>query len=166
MKKKLLILIFILFVLPGIIMASGIQVSPPELNFELTNSLEEIKYLQVVNPSENVQIFEIYPDGFESIFKISPRSFTLEAGASKKVGVKIIFEPNEKQSILQTKLSVLAKPLSDSQIAANAGVKIPVTLSFTKDAKQKNQINTWIIIAISGLVFFIVLFQKFILKRI
>ncbi len=127
--KNSLILILILILFPVLSQAAGIQVSPSRIDFVLETNKSMSKELIVANPTADVQIFEVYPDEFSEIIKANPASFTLEAGGRKIVTVTaypVIIE-NTSQ-ILKTNLSVVGKPLIETRLQANTGVKIPLSI--------------------------------------
>ncbi len=127
--KKILILVFIL--LPTLIQAAGIQVSPSKMDFTVEIGDEVVvKEIVVVNPTADVQVFEVYPDEFSEIIKANPASFTLEAGARKTVMVEVDPADIEGPSkIIQTNFSVLGKPLVKSRLQTNTGVKVPMSIT-------------------------------------
>jgi hypothetical protein len=117
-------------------LASGIQVSPAELKFENYSQKPASLTLTVVNPSADVQVFEIYPDDFKNIISVSPESFTLESGAQKLVAVTVKPKNN---SYVSTTLSIISKPLAESKLQFATGAKIPLTISYEAvRSKSKN----------------------------
>lgn len=127
--KKILTLALILILFPVLSQAAGIQVSPSKIDFALRAGESASKELIVVNPTADVQIFEAYADEFSEIIKVSPASFTLEAGGRKVVTVTAYFTATENISqILKTNLSVVGKPLIETRLQANTGVKIPLSI--------------------------------------
>ncbi|MCK5466711.1 hypothetical protein KAI56_04445 [Candidatus Parcubacteria bacterium] len=128
--KNFLILILIFILIPVLSQAAGIQVSPSKIDFVLRANESASKELIVANPTADVQIFEVYPDEFLEIIKVSPISFTLEAGGRKIVTVTAHFAmPENNPQILKTNLSVVGKPLIETRLQANTGVKIPLSIS-------------------------------------
>lgn len=112
--------------------AAGLEISPAKI--ELTANLDKSAEaaITVANPTADVQIFEVYPDDFVDQFKISPSSFTLEAGGRKSVAVS--FNPSKNNQKLSTTISVVARPLAESRFEANSGVKVPITITIEKTA--------------------------------
>ncbi|MCK5332574.1 hypothetical protein KAJ41_01775 [Candidatus Parcubacteria bacterium] len=168
--KKILILAFLL--LPTIIQAAGIQVSLSKMDFavEIGGGVA-IKELVVVNPTADVQVFEVYPDEFSEIIKANPTSFTLEAGARKTVMVKV--DPTDikgSSKILRTNFSVLGRPLVESRLQTNTGVKIPILIIIDQETiktESDNEISAelfyliLIIVAFgSGLVTYLIKHRK------
>ena len=131
--KNFLILILILF--PVLSQAAGIQVSPSKMNFTVEIGDSPVfKELVVVNPTADVQVFEVYPDEFSEIIKANPASFTLEAGARKIVIVKVDPADIEGPSkILRTNFSVLGKPLIETRLQTNTGIKIPTSITINNE---------------------------------
>lgn len=116
-------------------LAAGIEVSPEKLEFELAGE-SLTKNLIVVNPTADVQIFEVYADDFQQVIDLKPQSFTLQAGERKNVAVTL--QPQKMPAaVISTNLSVVGKPLADSKVQVNTGVKIPLTVK-TSASKAKN----------------------------
>lgn len=139
--KNFLIIIFIFILFPVLSQAAGIQVSPSKIDFALRANESASKELIVVNPTADVQIFEVYPDEFSEIIKASPASFTLEAGEKKIVVVAAHSTAAENISqILKTNLSVVGKPLIETRLQANTGVKIPLSVVIER-AIMENESN-------------------------
>lgn len=127
--KNFIVLIIIFILLPVLSQAAGIQVSPSKIDFVLEVNKSAPKELIVVNPTADVQIFEVYPDEFPEIIKANPASFTLEAGGRKTVTVTAYPTVTKNASqILKTNLSVVGKPLIETRLQANTGVKIPLSI--------------------------------------
>ncbi|MEK7664673.1 MAG: hypothetical protein AAB361_00865 [Patescibacteria group bacterium] len=125
MKKLfLIILAAICFLAPGLAKAVSIKVSPPEVKIETTAGFIE-KEITIENPGTNVALFEVYLDNFSDFVKINPESFILESGKSKKVVLEV--KPKE-AGVFSGMISVVAKPLSEKEFKANAGVKIPLEI--------------------------------------
>ena len=125
---KYLLLISLLFFQTA--QAAGIQVSPSRLDINVAGGKDTSVKIVVANPTTDVQIFEIYPDEFTQIISANPASFSLEAGSRKTV--KIIINSKsarEESGTISTSLSVLGKPLADSRLQANTGIKIPLTVT-------------------------------------
>jgi hypothetical protein len=120
--------------MPLIVLASGAQVKPSKINFDVAGDTFET-FLTVFNPSSEVQLFEVYPDDFENSIMINPKSFTLEAGENKKVKITATLDENIQDSQISTNISVISKPLSESDFSVGAGIKIPINISFKEIAK-------------------------------
>lgn len=120
------ILSLFLLLSPLTAFAAGVSASPERLNFNVQNSPVTDEII-VANPSADVQLFEIYPDDFERQIKITPTSFTLESGERKRI--KVTVGTQWTRGISSTNISVLERPLADSQVKISAGIKIPVTIN-------------------------------------
>lgn len=125
--KTLILSIICLILLPAAALAGGLQVNPEKLNFELDAATAQTRKLVIINPAADVQLFEVYADEEAPGLTINPASFTLEAGARKDVAVNAD-AGKLKPGVSLFTLSVLARPLSDSRVAVNAGAKIPVMI--------------------------------------
>lgn len=144
MKKLLL---FLSILVPTITSASGIEVTPSKLELKVTSTNSASATLTIANPTADVQVFEIYPDDFAEIILASPQSFTLESGVRKVVTITVKPNKDGKASqILQTNLSILAKPLADSRFQANTGVKVSLSITSVKD-KSPEPLPRWIFYA-------------------
>lgn len=125
---KFYFLILLLFFPTAVTLAAGISVSPEELDFKLLDNQPQNKAITVANPTADVQIFEVYPDDFTANIKTNPQSFTLESGAARKVTITVNPE-NLANAILNTNLSIVSNPLTQSRLAVKTGVKIPLTIT-------------------------------------
>lgn len=124
MKKNLLILILIIisFLTANSVEAVSIKVSPSEIKIETSANLTK-KEIIIENPGNSVALFEVYLDNFSDWIKIKPESFILEAKKSQKAILEI---ESKETGVFFTTISVVAKPLSEREFKANAGVKIPI----------------------------------------
>jgi len=130
MNMKKLYLLIPLLIFPATALAAGIQASPEKLEFEISGAKAISKDITVSNPARDVQLFEVYADDFDRAIKANPASFTLEAGGKRKVSITV--DPNYLSGgVFSTNLSVLGKPLAQSKVQVNAGVKIPVSVTIT-----------------------------------
>ena len=129
--KYIIAILSLSLFLPLSSLAAGIQVSPSHLDFRVNSQETAPQNLTVVNPTADVQVFEVYADDFAELIKPNPASFTLESGAKKTVAITINFSGVKDQSerTLTTNLSVVGKPLADSRFSLATGAKIPITLS-------------------------------------
>jgi len=133
-------LIAISLLLPLATFAAGIQVSPARL--EIDSGISESTSLTVTNPTNDVQIYEVLVDDFDEVIKVSPESFTLEAGENRNVSVTINQQALQNSSeIISTTISVVQKPLADARFQAKTGVKIPITV-VTNEAESESS-NPW-----------------------
>lgn len=133
MKRTLIVIASL--ILPAVVLAAGIEVSPEKLEFELTGGKAKTEEITVANPTADVQLFEVYPDDFTQAIKANPESFTLEAGGRKKV--LITLDPRRiSGAAISTNISVLGKPLAESGVRVNTGVKIPVSARIAKSRRS------------------------------
>lgn len=141
--------------------AAGIQVSPGKLDFTIVTGKETSQTITVVNPTADVQVFEVYSDDFSDAIKALPESFTLESGAKRTVNVTVnasaLKSPGNQN--LATNLSVVAKPLADNKFSVATGVKLPLAIKINQAASlpNKNQWPLWT----AGLVGLVVLLGLF-----
>lgn len=147
MKKFLFLL---LLTIPPSTSAAGIEVSPSRL--ELNTDSKTRAELQTSNPTPDVQIFEVYTEEFEDLIEINPRSFTLESAESKKIEV-IVNPKNKSEAVLQTEISIVSRPLADSEFSAATGVKIPLIIRIEKTT-NKNFVwkNEYALLILVGLL--------------
>jgi len=151
---KNIIMIFVLLIFPFAAMAAGIQASPEKLMFNISNAKALTQEITVVNPTADVQLFEIYPDDFETLIKVFPASFMLEAGGSKKVQITV--DPKQfSGSSAGTTLSVLGKSLAESKIQINAGIKIPIIIAVSGEKRRNWIFIVTTIIIVVGLGYFL-----------
>ena len=111
--------------------AAGISVSPRELELSANVGETVSGKLTVKNPSNEVSLFEVYPDELEKIIKASPSSFILEAGESREVVIQIT--PYE-SGVFKTNISVVGTPVSKAAFNAGSGVKIPLGITSSLDS--------------------------------
>ncbi len=77
-----IIMLFLLFAAASAC-ASGVTINPPKLEMAAKINKSVSREITIANPTNDVQIFKVYPDEFADIVKSNPASFTLEAGAKK-----------------------------------------------------------------------------------
>ena len=105
--------------------------TPSKLTLEGQTEEKLVSEIKVGNPTNDVQIYEIYPDDFANQIKINPASFVLEAKSNKTVAITF---DSARSGTLATNISVLSKPLLDSRFSANTGVKIPITITISQSS--------------------------------
>jgi LPXTG-motif cell wall-anchored protein len=131
MKKYIVAVSLVAYILSAhSAMASGIQVSPARLAFEVSGKPQS-KELVVVNPTADVQVFRVYADNFTDAFIVSPESFTLEAGQRKNVLVTVNPKRMSANSSMTTTISVIGSPLVSGQLPVGTGAKVAVTVTST-----------------------------------
>lgn len=133
MNKKssaLIVLSFLIFIAyTSPLLAVGLQVKPAKVILETKKGELASARLTVFNSSEEVALFEVFPDDFITQIKISPASFILESGEFREVSASFSFRESGR---IQTNLSVRASPLSKRSFNAIGGVKIPVEITIIK----------------------------------
>lgn len=137
------IILFLLFEAVLSADASGVKVNPSKLEIAVKANESISEEIIVTNPTSDVQIFKAYPDDFPDIIKVNPASFTLEAGTDKKVNIAISAIGDQKPlGVFKTNISVVAKPLAETQFEANAGVKIPISITIAESGSPR-PISKW-----------------------
>jgi hypothetical protein len=115
------------------VFAVGVSVTPPSLELLRGINGEISGEIAVSNPSEEVAVFNVYPDEFEGMVKVSPVSFILEGGRQKIVKVNV--NPKN-EGMFETTLSVVSEPLLKSSFNAVSGVKIPISFTAGKHSSR------------------------------
>lgn len=148
----------------AIAQAAGIQVAPARLDFKVQTGKAVSQNLTIVNPTADVQLFEVYADDFPELIKAVPTSFTLEAGAKKIVSISIDAGKQKANQSLSTTLSVVGKPLADKQLSMGTGVKIPLTITFSPSALNSKNHNLIFfglaILVLAGLAYYFKAIKK------
>lgn len=117
--------------------ASGVKITPPKIDLAVKINKPLSEEMTITNPTNDVQIFKVYPDDFPDIVKINPASFTLEAGEKKTAVVTVEIKDGQNSSgALITNISVVAKPLAEAGFQANAGVKIPLSIIVSESSSS------------------------------
>jgi len=132
------ILFIIGLLLPAVVFGAGLQVSPDKLVFNINGVEPKTEEMIVVNPTADVQLFEVYADDYAKLIKVNPASFTLEAGARKKVLVTVTPD-NLPAGIISANLSVVSEPLisaKEQNVGINTGVKIPFTIQLSTSTEK------------------------------
>lgn len=105
--------------------ALGLSVTPAEMSISQTQN-DTTATMTVKNVSNDVALFEVYPDEFDQSISVSPASFTLQSGEVRTVTVHVHFDQS---GIYTTNISVTARPLAETALAAAGGIKMPLTVS-------------------------------------
>ena len=129
MRKILLILIIISFLVANFVQAIAVKVKPPEIKVETNVGVLTEQEIIIENPGDNVALFEVYLDNFSDWIEAKPESFILESGKLQKVILEI---KNKEIGVFSTMISVVAKSLSERKFKANSGVKIPLEIRVTQ----------------------------------
>lgn len=137
---KLALAITVFFFSVSIASAVGLSVSPPELNASGTIFKAARTRFTVKNSSNEVALFEIYPDDFTDEIKLSPESFILNPGDNKEISAETNFKKSGKY---RTDISVVAKPIAGSSFKAAGGLKIP----FTADIGEERALLSGLLIS-------------------
>jgi len=141
--------------------AAGIQVAPARLDFQTSPEKAASQNLTIINPTADVQLFEVYTDDFTELIKAVPTSFTLEAGAKKIVSITVdaAGQKQKANESLSTNLSVVGKPLADKQLSVGTGVKIPLTITFFPSAPNSKNHNLLFfglaVLVLAGLAYYL-----------
>ncbi len=106
--------------------AVGIGVKPKEVNLEVKVGQEVKTELLMMNVSAEPAIYQIYPDGLESIISISPTDFGLEPNANQIITLTIKAKTPGR---FATNISAVARPLGAGGLPAALGAKIPITIT-------------------------------------
>ena len=106
--------------------AIGLSILPLEVSVEGMAGKPTVARLKITNTSNDVALFEAYPDDLRSMIAISPASFTLQEGESRDIAITM----NASAGRFETMISVVATPLSSDGLEAGAGIKIPLRASF------------------------------------
>ena len=132
-KKILLATIFIFLSTTSIAQAVGVSVTPSKilLNAQVNQPIKT--QISIKNPSGVVGIYDVYPDEYLDIIKITPSSFTLEAGEFKTVELAIKPQTSE---IFTTNISIVAQPLSPRDFQANSGLKVPLEVRVSESTQK------------------------------
>ncbi|MFA6410718.1 MAG: hypothetical protein WCW26_04050 [Candidatus Buchananbacteria bacterium] len=118
-----LVLFFLLWTNSAL--AIGVGVKPKEINLQAIVGREVISEFLVVNVSKEPAYYQIYADGLEKEIKLEPTDFRLEPDGSQIVKVKVNLKMPGR---FNTNISVVARPLAGTGLAAASGVKIPITI--------------------------------------
>src|SRR5665213_3519567 len=138
---KSLAILAVLIIPSALALAAGIQVSPSELSATVAGGKTTSLNITVVNPTADVQVYEVYADDFSSAITAIPESFTLQSGEKKVVDITIdaAMLKNQAGEKLATSLSVVGKPLADNKFSIGTGVKIPITIILGNDPPKTDK---------------------------
>ena len=120
MKKKLLVILFLLYFILSALTAEaiGIGVKPKELIFENGQAK-----MLVTNITDEPAIYSINLDQFQDTIQIEPIDFRLETGASRLISLRV---KNTHIASINTNLLIVGRSLGITKLPLAAGVKIPV----------------------------------------
>lgn len=122
--------------------AAGLSVSPSSFTEAVASGDTLSRMMTVSNPTSEVALIEVFPDDFDTFISMDPRSFTLEAGESRRVRVDM---RGEREGVYSTFVSVVARPLGQRQIAAGSGIKIPLTMHVSSESSSWLPWWVWVI---------------------
>lgn len=128
LHSLLAILLIVYTLTPTNARAIGLAVTPSQLNLESMPGESVEASVTVKNASNEVAYFEAFPDAFNSMIDVSPKSFTLEADEARTLTVRV---ENKVSGQFQTELSIVARPLGNTVYSAAGGIKIPLSLTTT-----------------------------------
>lgn len=121
----------LLLLLPITAIAAGLQVSPSKLEMSVTGK-PVATTLVVVNPTADVQLFEVYVSDFDKLITLRPASFTLQSGQRQNVAVSVnpTYMPSG-SGMVSTDVSIVGRPLAQSNVPVGTGVKVPLTVTLS-----------------------------------
>lgn len=135
MKKTLIssacFAIVALFPLSGY--AIGVSVSPPTLSVKTAAGEEGTARFTVSNPSQEVGLFEAYPEEFEDFITLVPSRFVLEAGERREVLARV---RRRETGIIRTAIAVEAETLGIPSQGIGGGVRVPFFLEILSRNNQ------------------------------
>lgn len=159
----------LILLFPLISSAAGIQVSPAKLDFTTAVGKTASQNIIVVNPTADVQVFEVYADDFSAAITADPESFTLESGSRKTVAITVDTSKLDQKSgqSWATDLSVVGKPLADNKFSVGTGVKLPLTISIGNQVSSDNK-NQWLIwtLVLALLIMLLAIYNYKMAKRV
>lgn len=141
--KTIKLILSTLLLFPAITSAVGVSVTPSKLDFILNEKKIASQEITVVNPTADVQLFEVYSDEFEKVIKAGPASFTLEARGRKTVLITVDSSNLQTNQIISTNLSVTGRLLKDDGLKVGTGVKIPIKIAI-EQSRQRNYSFLWL----------------------
>lgn len=147
MNVKIIPALVLLMFIPQAVLASGIQVSPAKLDFQITPGQPQPRQLVVANPTADVQTFQIYAQDYPSAITAEPNDFALEAGGRKEVAIYV--DGKNLPVKVNSQLAIVARPLANSKnLSVATGVKVPLTITNEKQTKAPIKTNPIIILAL------------------
>jgi len=109
----------------GQVLAIGVGVRPSSLNLKVKTGQETTTEFLVINAGKEPAVYQVYPDSLEKEIKILNPDFRLEPQGSQIVGLKVNFKNPGRFAV---NISVVARPLATTGLAAASGVKLPITV--------------------------------------
>ena len=136
MKMHLLListLVFVAVVFPGALLAIGVSASPATLSVKTAAGEEGTARFTVSNPSQEVGLFEAYPEEFEDFITLIPSRFVLEAGEKREVLARV---RRRETGIIRTAIAVEAETLGIPSQGIGGGVRVPFSLEVSPRSNQ------------------------------
>jgi len=136
MKKKNLVAILMIMGLsaPLAVFSAGLKVFPSAIKVSGGAGESFKQTITIENPGKTPASFLVYPDDFPKNLKLTPSDFILQPQETKQVFLEASFPAG---GIFGTNISVVAKPLSDGSLKANAGIKIHFQAVIESSSKAK-----------------------------
>lgn len=145
MNKSLVAIIlatfYILHSTFSVAQAVGVSVKPSELSVKAAVNEEMSVRLRIKNPSNEVALFQVYPEEFDAMITSIPAKMTLQAAEERDVVIRI---KSQKEGLFDTKLAVVARPLDDPTFGIASGVKVPLHITVTKDTSGFALISNYV----------------------
>lgn len=127
MKSFVFCLCF-LFMLPFVVNAIGVEVSPSEIELNDKNKL--ISFLKIKNTSDTIVKTDVWLDDFSYKVKIIPQQIILRPQEVTEIKFSIVKENNFKPKIYNTNVSLITRSLQTQNLLISSGVKIPIKIVF------------------------------------
>jgi hypothetical protein len=135
MKKYLAAIIFIFLLSADMASAVSVGVKPKEINIFATMFNNGTGELMVKNTGSEPAIYKIYADNYGRNIKVKPDALKLNPGEEGIVKITTRFILPR---IIKTNISVLARSVNISQVAASPGVKIPIVVKVSPNYRLLN----------------------------
>ncbi len=126
-------LTFLILSIPIGISALGLSVSPPTISVKTVAGEEGVARFTVTNPSNEVAIYEAYPEEFEESISLIPSRFTLESGEKREV---LLRARRREMGIIRTAIAIEAQPLGLPSLGIGGGVRLPFSLEVRGEMSQ------------------------------
>jgi hypothetical protein len=142
-------------------LALSVGVAPGRMDFTVRPGGTETQTLNVINQSDQASQFQVYAEGDESWFDITPAEFTLDAGEVR--GVEIAVAPSLFTAAGDHDFDICVLCLApESELRVGAGVKVPAHVEVTEFPIMA--LGWWIAIAAALLVLIIVIIVSLIAR--
>lgn len=151
-------LFFALSVHASAAQAAGIEVSPARLEMSVGNKPVTSR-IQVKNPTNDVQLYEVSLNTDDSTIAIGPKSFTVQAGGSQEVQIRV--EPKDSTEF-SGEVQIVGRPLAVSGNEIGSGVKLPLVIHYGAHSVWYYSLGIW---ATVGIVLIIILLLAAVLAK-